>query len=154
MSLFLNFFSNEIAIQTHIYLQNLVSIQPRTRALKILADKPTPWGGSLWHRTSTRCRERVDRGHAAAGSAARRLGGNAPLRSFSVLAWPPSSLLGYNNTILVITSIFVLALGDSKLSMSLCFNCCRESETTATVTNRCFFCTRALIRHFGSRLRN
>ena len=34
MSLFLNFFSNEIAIQTHIYLQNLASIQPRTSPVK------------------------------------------------------------------------------------------------------------------------
>ena len=30
MSLFLNFFSNEIAIPTSIYLQNLASIRPRT----------------------------------------------------------------------------------------------------------------------------
>ena len=37
MSLLLNFFSNEIAIQTHIYLQNLVSIQPRTSPLKFAA---------------------------------------------------------------------------------------------------------------------
>ena len=35
MSLFLNFFSNEIAIQTSIYLQNLASIQPRTSLRKV-----------------------------------------------------------------------------------------------------------------------
>ena len=40
MSLFLNFFSNEIAIQTHIFLQNLASIQPRTSPQKFAGGVP------------------------------------------------------------------------------------------------------------------
>ena len=51
MSLFLNFFSNEIAIQTSICLQNLASIQPRTSLVKFARSPRTD------HYRSPRCDE-------------------------------------------------------------------------------------------------
>ena len=65
MSLFLNFFSNEIAIQTSIYLQNLASIQPRTGLSKFAKKYP---------KVRKKVRKNIGRSTSACPSASRPRG--------------------------------------------------------------------------------